>query len=235
MSIHAITVTLVLLGAAFIAPAFGQPENPTPPGSFVIADQPDSPLKVSLERQGPSASSMMLKVTNAGSLPVRGYVLRVKGEERDHVYSSVFVNRFIDPGKWKPAGVSSGYVGNVKPQTVEISVDYVEFTDGSKWGPDTLGRSVRIKDYIKGHEAAKSKLAELLAGQDGGEIMKHVQMFGGHTYGEPAQVPAERGRDSFDLGYEHVLHRLRQMKGPREEEAKELARKIEMVQKSVPR
>src|SRR5688500_5096618 len=235
MSTKALLLSLILFALFAATLAFGQVESKPAAETFTIADQPSSPLKLTLERQGPHPGSVFIKLTNNGKLPVRGYVLRMKSEERDHVYTSVFVNRFIDPGQTRPAGISGGRVGEVKPQTVEISLDYVGFADGTGWGLDSLGRSKNIFDYIKGHDTARAKLAEVLAGQDGAAIITHVGLFSGGTFGEPVQMPAGRERNHFDMGYETVLIRLRQMKGPREDEAKELARRLELMQKSVPR
>ncbi|GEM_PF-2433448 len=135
-------------------------------------------------------------------------------------------------------GLASGQVHNMAvsvrtdpENTVKpvISLDYVLFVDGKTWGADSLGRSKEIKAFINGHDLAVKRLKELRVDKDSTDFIQAIEL-GSASYG--AQVSnSYDGTDFYAKGYEAVIKGLRRML-KRADEAKELARKLELMESS---
>lgn len=139
------------------------PQHP----NIQIKDQPDSPLEI-LSAQGDSATiyvpQVELVIVNRSIQPVRAYTLRYQtfsnrsmggGTELTSISS---VNSLLQPGYTISATVGEGASYTDPMKKIVVSVDFVEFADGTIWGPD------------------ESKSNESLAGQRAGahQFIEHV-------------------------------------------------------------
>ena len=227
-----ILAAVVLLGTAALS--FGQTRPAAtgviPSVTFEILEQTDSPLTVSVDKRLVSGMpGAPLKITNNGASAVNAYVLYVKAGKLQQTYMT-FLGKGIPIGESHTQGVSVPPVPGGTDHPV-VSVDYVQFDDGRSWGDDALGKSKNVQAFLAGRALAISRLKDLLAGQDDTDFMKSIDTFRSSSFGEPV-LPAGRPPRNIDYtakGYDEILNVLRRMP-KRADEAKELARKLELMQ-----
>jgi hypothetical protein len=205
------------------------------PIEFDIKNQPDSPLRLIDQKvQGRLMPGSPVTVRNDSGSTVVAFVLRVDVEPYG-------MNKMVIVGQ-KGLGIGQTLIEAIGMMRFEettaakpvVSVDYVQFADGSSWGEDSLGRGKQVAAYLKGRTLALERLRGLLAGQDDTDIKKTFDVFGSSSFAEPNLLPAGRPPRNIDYsarGYEEVINLLRRM--PRNTEmARDLARKLEIMETS---
>ena len=228
-------VTAVALTLSAAALSLGQTRTAAtavmPSVTVEIAEQPDSPLNLSIdEKLAPQMMGAPLKLTNTSASSVSAFVLLIKTgkyEESD----MVFVLKGIAPAAYHIQGVSMQGMPQAAGNRV-VSVDYVQFDDGRSWGADSLGKAKSVHAYLDARALAISRLKELLAGQDDTDFMRAIDIFRSSSYSENVPLAGRQPRPGTDFtakGYEDILSILRRMP-KRSDEAKELARKLELMQ-----
>ncbi len=230
ISLFVVVIAFVLCVASL---SFGQTKSGAtaviPSVYYEILDQPDCPLNIGIDESLAARMSVApLNITNADSSNINAYILHVNGGPRlDRSYMVFVHGKGLAPGKssLRVISVRAMSENEVKPV---ISIDYVHFADGKTWGADSLGKSKDVKAFLGGHDLASSRLKELLVDKDDTEFIKVIEI-GSSSFGE--MVPSRRKLDFFAKGYEDVINRLRRMKKS-VDEAKELARKLEVMQPS---
>ena len=63
------------------------------------------------------------------------------------------------------------------PLKFKLSVDYVLFTDGSEWGPDTLKESGQVLGTLSGHDQALLALKDMLDQQGPDAVTDYLKNF----------------------------------------------------------
>ena len=95
---------------------------------------------VSVAPQGAHSSAVSFKVRNVSDTPVSMYVLRY-AFSGDGQHAGTLLNRpfYLAPGVSQLDGFSCGFLPAHAPDALKITVEYVEFTDGMRWGanPDS--------------------------------------------------------------------------------------------------
>lgn len=237
-----LTFSIVLL--AGVAHALAQtPEAvrqmpPPPPAQrvmFEVLDQPGCPLQVTLDPQRTSSLSGQVRLINITKVPVRTYVLVVKADPRDYVWTTFLDRKTLEPGGSKIQGFSVIYPNQNKTEKPGLYIDYVEFADGTTWGKDMFGRSKLVVEYNDGRKIALANLKELLGNTDGTAFFEEIDAQPGFGVGE-AVINGNQTlrRSNFNgHGYNDIISGLLRMK-TRTDEAKELARKLEQMQGPMP-
>jgi hypothetical protein len=65
------------------------------------------------------------------------YILRyVSGEKAEHTGTVRNTPYHLSPSNSQLDGFSCGFLTSRSPMTLKVSVEYVEFTDGTYWGTD---------------------------------------------------------------------------------------------------
>ena len=223
LMVFALFLVTVFCAGAF-AQAPGQDTKTTVAFEVEIASQPDCPLKLSLGAPRTGAP-LTVKLQNTGDKPVHGYVFVIDDRSAKQIYTSVRPVHMI--GTDRPEFENPNLL---KPATLKISVDYVEFSDGTSWGGDEFGRSKYIKAYLTGRDLAVSRLKEMTGGTIPEEFQKMLDAFGSYSISEPARInrPDNEKRQT-QAGYRAVVEMLRRST-KRAEEAQDLARKLEMME-----
>jgi hypothetical protein len=87
-----------------------------------------------------------------------------------------------------------------------VSIDYILFTDGTNWGPDSLRRAGRIEEYLDGRKAAIDNLTTLLYGIVQNEYKKAFNFI--DSIREPIgdHEPTKPGISFKEKGYERVVN-----------------------------
>ena len=196
---------------------------------FDIRNQPDSPLRLFIDRQLPRPGSPVT-VRNEGVATVAAFVLRVDVEPYGMNKMVILGPRGLGVGQSVVEGLATRVLDEKAPKPV-VSVDYVQFADGQTWGEDSLRKGKDASAYLQGRALAMSRLEKLLAGQDDSEVKKMFDVFGGSSIAEPNMpIPGRPSRDiDYSVrGYEEVIRLLRGT--PRNsDQAKDLARKLELM------
>ena len=211
-------------------------EMPVPmsgPVDVDIREQSDTPIRLAVdETMKGRMPGTPLKVRNNSGSVVAGYVLRVDFEPYG-------LNEMVIVG---PKGLAAGVAraqalamsnyreGSAKPV---VSVDYVQFADGTSWGENSLGKSKDVAEYLKGRNEALARVQEMLAGQDATDVNRAFDVYSSSSFSEPNVLPggrAPRYVDYYVRGYEEVINILRRL--PRNSElGKDLANRLETMSK----
>lgn len=241
-----IRVITVLLAALAASASFGQTTSADAPSSthisVEIVDQPGCPLRLTVlstesaasmrpptdAAKPPKQTTIRLRADNLDAKPVRGYAIGFDGGKTKIVSTTLF---------GKP--LEKGQV-NVIPSTasgewssVLISVDYVEFSDGTTWGTDLFKRSQEIESFFKGRDRAIGHLNEIVTSYPDYEFfLKQVSAFRGNSGSGPVSPPIPGMLQSqFEFGYDSVLKGLR-APTKRLAEGQEIARKLELLEQT---
>lgn len=161
----------VLTGCLLFYSGYGLPQAAPP--RIVVADQPDSPLLITapyVNSSDPLRPRYDYTVTNAGEKPIRAFTIQqsvslgegppIMGTTLSH---SAAVKSFLLPhdSRREEGGLGSLYPS--PPTKVELSVDFVEFADGTRWGADASESGDRLDGIRAGGKAAVKKFREALA------------------------------------------------------------------------
>lgn len=235
-------LTLALTAFMSIA-GYGQIKTVVPPeASHVtveVMDQPGSPLRLEVlgvdnyplnppDKAHPKLlNTIRMRVDNIDGRFVRGYAIVFQSEKTTNVSPTVLV-RLLERGRSNTFPTSSRAEW---PSRVLVSVDYVEFADGTSWGNDTYKQSQAIGRFLEGRNLAVSRLNEILLNYPDAEFhRKKINAFIGSGLPGILPVPSPNIlQTAFDFGYDSVLKGLR-TPGKNTAESQEIARKIELMQ-----
>jgi hypothetical protein len=197
-------------------------------------NQPDSPLTITAVIVDDSPDSRMPTVhftliNNSGK---RIMVYAVKHEAQfsnGTVSGSVVVNlpdakHALRPGR-APQVEISGIQYPQPPESLTLSVDFVEFVDGVRWGDDTLRTSERIDGLRAGASAEREILMKVLT-TDGPEgVLRSLDLI----KPEPNQVSSrsEEWLDGFRHGVGWIRERVRSKGENSSEIEKELKQPVD--------
>ena len=127
-----------------------------------VKAQPDSPLSIRSARvvfDDPHKPAFEYTVVNNNDKPIRAYTIR----QDDGLTGSnlSMLNSPLQPGQslWE-AYDNATYSEPVR--TILLSVDFVEFADGTAWGPDTTRSSQRLAGMRTGMSVERNRLLTIL-------------------------------------------------------------------------
>jgi hypothetical protein len=198
----------------------------------VAAKQPGSPLLIQItyvDSSNPLQPHYQYSVTNVGDKPVRAYTIKEStsldtGAPVVHTDLANFpaVTQFLTPYgvRQEEGGLSSTY--QVPPIKVELSVDFVELADGTRWGDDTAKSGDCLDGMRAGGKAAIKRYREVLAGQGDAGLDRALSNDNPVVYeGQPKSDEWARG---FDMGVGFVRGRIKRAKekGGKDEARREL-------------
>lgn len=137
-----------------------------------VQEIPGAPLRISVETKWATPDQQMLEVyftvKNIGGNPIRAYTVRVSHGTEAQESAGCFLNNIEKAGKllqpnqsvgrstWRPISPSD-------PQsTIELTLDFVEFTDGSVWGGNSCQSAERLSGLRAGARVAKLRFKKKL-------------------------------------------------------------------------
>ena len=152
----------------FFQSLFGQTIENLPqeqvPVNVEVAAQKDSPLLVTFLNVENSASSYQVinyTLQNVGNKPIRAFTVLN--------YGSTTSFRLFKPFQPNQVSYDQSYIERAnlrRPKTIFLSVDYVEFSDGSSWGEDSMKMSEWVAGHRSGAKAAVEKVRSLIKNND---------------------------------------------------------------------
>lgn len=198
----------------------------------VPAKQSDSPLLIQImnvDASNPLQPRYQYSVTNVCDKPVRAYAIRESTslDAGGSLVRTLFTNfpsatQFLTPYGvgYEEGGLGSSY--RVPPIKVELSVDFVELADGTRWGDDT-GKSGDTLDGMRaGGKAAIKMYREILVSQ--GDAGLDRALASDDSVPHEAHPKSDEWARGFDMGVGFVRGRIKRAeeKGGKDEVRREL-------------
>ncbi len=228
--------TFVLVGFVLISFAFssyGQSSDidssTVPPISIEILD-PTSPgcCGGSVLGRDERPDPVGARLKNVGLIPIRAYAVITDVNGRKDVRFAIYPSKPVEPGK----DFTDSYVYD-QSDKVSFSLDFVEFTDGSKWGNDSNEKSKLIDAYMEGWNLAIARIKKVLGEQEAAYFIRLVELIEFTSSGDPIGAPKpERVKSLKKDGYRVVVNSIRQMH-TRTGEAVVVADKLEQMEEPV--
>jgi hypothetical protein len=192
------------------APDHGAREKP----AARVQDLADAPLSLSVKTKWATPDHEMLEVyftvTNVGSRPVRAYAVRVTRGAETHEGGGCYVNNIDRAGKilqpnqsagrstWRPVAASDAET------PVELTLDFVEFADGTVWGADSCQAAERLGGMRAGARAAKLLFKRKLDEKGIDTLVKRLYA------DDPALAPPEGHSDPWTAGFRGAVNSYRE-------------------------
>jgi hypothetical protein len=176
IGMHTVTLFLVVFSQAFTFSPGRSVMQHTPASQTTVVlaqSQPDSPLQISaVTNHSPDSKKLNITfvVWNITDKAIRAYATKhepVCFEGKDQgmgilLSNHVSADRLFLPGQSRSEEIA-GRSSSTPFQKVTLSIDFVEFTDGSRWGPDVAKFSEQLDGMRAGMKAAKTELLKLLS------------------------------------------------------------------------
>lgn len=179
-----------------------------------VQEVADAPLSLSVRTKWATPDQEMLEVyftvTNVGSRPVRSYAVRVaRGVEAQEGGGCFFNNieraaKILQPNQslgrstWRPVPASDAET------PVELTLDFVEFADGTVWGADSCQAAERFGGMRAGARAAKLLFKRKLD-------EKGIDALVNRLYADdPALASPEGHSDAWKAGFRGAVNSLRE-------------------------
>jgi hypothetical protein len=142
-----------------------------PPQSPVLSvqPQPDAPLRISSvtnASENQYEPRLTYVVTNISGKPISAYAIRhivAFGGASDSgvtIHQSVSPDQVLFPTQTEEGSMESTQY-SAAVQSVNIIVDFVQFTDGSQWGPDKFKSAERLAGQTAGAQTEVSRLLKI--------------------------------------------------------------------------
>ena len=183
-----LVVSAVLLMATFFA-AFTKvpilsmsniPNAYSQTASVSVKPQPDSPLSIELVDPNPPTGNkpdVQIIVANMGTKSISAYAIRYDTSEDGsksgglELSNKTSLNFVLQPGQSEIINVGEGtYQSEIK--VIRLSVDFIEFIDGTRWGQDTYNSGERLNGFRAGAIAATGYLLKVLQKTGAEAVMK---------------------------------------------------------------
>ena len=181
------------------------------PVSAEVLQQTDSPIFLSVVNVDNSEGlfqKINFTMQNISDKSIKAYALTGRG-----TITSIHTKKLFEPDKMTNEVY---YVEreNIKPNMViTLSIDYVEFEDGTSWGADVFKQSEIIKGYKNGKAGAIEKIRELINKRDSKTLRN---LFRQESIETAVPAPDSKQTDNwqrgFKLGYKSVIRNMQEDK-----------------------
>lgn len=229
-----IIMTVVLLRASY-----GQTQkddySSQQPVKVEVMEQKDCPLRimvVNVDNSNLSFQIIAYSLENISDKPISAYVLLGDGKNNGKIITNLFTTKLFQTGKYEFSDFFVERETIKENEAVFLSIDYVEFSDGSSWGSDSQGKSEEIagqregvktaikqlKDSIKNQSASNAKNTKNLLEKDIKEI--EVDM--------PNTNQSDEWKKGFRSGYKGIISTLQR---EREQKSENLIKKLDEMEK----
>jgi hypothetical protein len=147
----------------------------------LVKPQPDAPLLITGitidDSADPRMPTVSFTITNNTKKRILAYAIRHDTTMANSTFAGTVAvispdrNRALRGGA-EVQGEISGIQYSEPPLNLNLTVDFVEFVDGTRWGPDTLKHGERIDGVRAGAKMAKEVMSKALA-EDGPDVLIH--------------------------------------------------------------
>ena len=231
LSLKAVTLGVFLGVVLFFAyeGRISQASNPR----IVISEQPGSPLLILStgvdDSSNPLEPHYWYSITNNTDKPIRSYTIleAVSSGSGSPIISSTLtdspaIRLFLTPHGSKQESGGYGRTYRVVPDKVLLSVDFVEFADGTRWGDDTTNSGEKVDGKRAGGKAAIKKYREILI-TEGIEGLERA-LTNPSLIQPEGSLKTDDWRTGFEIGVNTVKSRLRKTRAENDGIRRELDR-----------
>ncbi len=191
----------------------GSTSAPQTESLVLIQSQPDAPLQLSLDdvkRIGSDQSGVEIfaKVKNISERQIRAYALRDESIDGGQEGGGCFLQNAPTAGKILKPGQSEGRTlwHNLSRTGAQlrVSVDFVEFANGSVWGPDACKSAEQLDGQRAGGRVAKRLFKKKLDERGFDILMSQL-------YVNDSNLASPEGRsDAWKAGFRGAVNTLRE-------------------------
>ncbi|HEV2912035.1 MAG TPA: hypothetical protein VGX92_01855 [Pyrinomonadaceae bacterium] len=202
-----------------------------PPPKISVEQQTGSPLLISstyINPSDPFKPQYSYTITNVSDKHIRAYAIKEdirfanEGVETSGAVLSILpsLNLLLQPNQSRSINKDNGEQYTHAINEVTLSVDFIEFSDGSTWGNDSFKSAERLAGRRAGGKAAIKKFREKLA--TGGLNALTDAITQDNIVDPDPLIVSQDWREGFRAGVGVVRNRLKEAKGGLAGVAKEL-------------
>lgn len=182
-----------------------------------VLSQPDAPLRLAVLSHNPTdplAPEIVFQLTNVGGKPVRAYVVvqeTMRGGERSTGFTITDIdstNGTLQPGQYLTDAIAYAPLAEVSSR-VTLSLDMVEYGDGTLWGADTRKSAEVLSGRRAGAREAQRRVLGAYRSAGLSAAMRLLQT--GPADGEPPADGSAVWREGYRHGFSYATGRLRRM------------------------
>lgn len=166
-----------------------------------VVKQESNPLQITvsyIDNTALSFQSVHLILQNIGNKPVRAYSLLGDIDTNGRVISTSFATRFLKAGELTETEMQIERQIIKTSSVLRLSIDYVEYSDGSSWGKDIHGKSKLIGGERAGRAFAIKYLRGLIKS---GKTADVTNLLGQKISELVVSVPEPGQSDEWKTGY----------------------------------
>jgi hypothetical protein len=208
----------------------------------IIITSPQAPLQILstwIANAKPQDFRLVLQVQNQSGKGIRAFAINshVATSKRQNGHSQ-FQNLTQRTAVWQPTEIRSIEVSDSlddQIRSIRLTVDFVEFTDGSTWGPDSENSRDLLSGEREGAKFEKQRLRKLMETKGLKALTSDAEMGDGNK-SEPA---AENGhsvkwQEGFRYGVNAIRRRLKNTiaSGNKEQIKAELSRPFDTAEEA---
>ncbi len=193
-----------------------------------VLSQTDSPVLITflnVENSALSYQSVNYTIQNLSDKPIRGLVIL-----HDGATASIFLNKLFQSGQVIYSETAIERNNIKRKNTVTLSVDYVEFMDGSSWGSDTRKLSEIIAGTWEGQKQAIGKLREIIKNNDSEALTKLLeQEITELIVPTPDKGKSDTWQRGFRTGYRGIISTFQRQQ---DKQIKTISEKLDEMEKA---
>ncbi len=178
-----------------------QPGSPLSIGNMVIAESEDGRMP-----------EIIFTVKNNSDKVIIAYAVKHEGAFGQGAFTGTIANispdseRALLPGR-SPRMEITGIEYAGMPETMILSVDFVEFADGTRWGLDTMKTGERVDGTRAGAQAVRDALMQILKSEGVGAIVRSLDTI--EPQADQLSLRSSEWLDSFSTGVKWMRARVR--------------------------
>ncbi|HKS40031.1 MAG TPA: hypothetical protein VJX74_05405 [Blastocatellia bacterium] len=178
-----------------------QSGSPLSIGNMVIAESEDGQMP-----------EILFTVTNKTDKVIIAYAVKHEGAFGQSALTGVISNispdseRALLPGR-SPQMEINGIEYSGMPETMILSVDFVEFADGTRWGPDTMKTGERVDGTRAGARALREALIPILKAGGVDAVVRSLDAI--EPQADQSSFRSSEWLDSFSTGVKWMRERVR--------------------------
>jgi hypothetical protein len=191
----------------------------TQPPIVTAENQAGTPLVVSgarLVSVDPQSAEIAFRLTNVCSKTIRAFAIKEDvGAGGEHKSTTSLVNLDLTNSELRPNDSTNEFSSyqpfSEKEHHITLSVDYVEFSDGTSWGLDSAKSAERTAGQRAALQILSKRLIKVLNAGNSADVITAIDA--GVANIEPPTGRSEEWKEGFRLGCKSVVLRLKRAQG----------------------
>jgi hypothetical protein len=187
----------------------------TQPPTITVLTQNDAPLHISSPRilsWDGQRGEFAFEIVNVSGKPIRAYAIKQGVEAGTQLSNVLFSNLDLTNHPWLQPNQSLTIFDTCqaiseKAQRIILSVDYVEFSDGTNWGMDSAKSAERSAGQRAAAYLISKRLFKILSEGNSGDVMNAIEA--GAANIEPPAGHSDEWKEGFRSGSNSIVARLK--------------------------